>query len=109
MKRGERSLSSRLDRIGNCLLGGQIAGTEETKTVYEKRLLERRAANQTAVVKLSARKRTDQSSFAAGDARHAALDEEARRDHSTPGGDPLEAKRRLVGTRIKMARTARDG
>ena len=96
------------DAVGNGLLGRVVAGAQQAEAVDQQHLLERRAADQPAVVELRRGKRTGEPRFAARDARHAALDEQSGRNHAAPGGDPVEPGRRLVGVGFEMAGAARE-
>ena len=96
MKRRERRLGGRLDPVGHHLLGGLIAGAKQAEAVDQQHLLERRAADEPAVVELRRREGAGEAGFAARDARNSALDEQARGNHPAPGGDPVEPRRGLV-------------
>ena len=55
VERGERSRRGGLDAFGNVLLGGVIAGAQQAEAVDQLHLLERRAADQPAIVELGGR------------------------------------------------------
>jgi hypothetical protein len=108
MKRGERGLRGGLNAVGNRLLRRLIAGPQKPETIDQPHLLERRAADEAAVVELRRGERARQAGFAAGDTRDSALDQEARRHDSTPGGHPVEPGRRFVGIAVEVTRAARE-
>ena len=52
VKGGKRRRRSRFDSFGDGLLSGQIAGTEQAEPIDQQHLLERRSADQAAIVEL---------------------------------------------------------
>ena len=109
MQSSERRLRRGLDAIRNGLLGGEIAGAQQSEAVDQLHLFVGRTADQPAVVELRRGKRSRQAGFAAGNAGNPALHQQAGGDHAAPGGDPVEPDRCLVGIGIEMACAPRQG
>ena len=109
MKSGERGGRRGFDRVGQALLGREISAAKQRKPVDEQhacsygvRLISPPSSN-CAVDKARA-----SPDFAARDARNSALNEQAGRHQTGPGGDPIEARRRLVRIGVEMPGTAHE-
>ena len=68
MKRGQRRGRGSLDRVRQSLLGGEVAGAQQRHPVDQPDLLERRTADQPAVVELGGGECPGEPGLAARDA-----------------------------------------
>ena len=108
VKGSERSLGGRLNAFGNHLLGRLISSAQQAEAVDQHHLFERRPADQPAIVELGRGECPREPRLAASDAMNAALHQKSGSDHSTPGSDPVEPRRRLVGACVEMTGAASE-
>ena len=108
MKRRERSGGGIFQRVGQGLLGREIGGPDQAEPVDQQHLLLRAAAHQPAILELGGGQRAHQAGFGSRQARHGALHGQRGDQRACPGGNPGQARRGLVGSRIEMPRAARQ-